>query len=79
MSHPAELLGPAADSPPIHCSALFVWGLAWGGAPTLLQAAVGIVGGPAAVVASAKRHGFATPSNESSQEGGPIILSRNES
>lgn len=119
-------LALAADSPPILYSALFVWGLAWGGAPTLLQTAVGIAGGRAAdeaqamlvtlwnvamagggvigglllsgvgprsfawaalillvptlaVVASATRYGFATASNDNSQEGGPIILSRNES
>lgn len=46
-------LGLAGDTPIVLYAALFLWGLAWGGAPTLLQTAVGIAGGTAADEAQA--------------------------
>lgn len=46
-------LGLAGGSPPVLYAALFIWGLAWGGTPTLLQTAVGIAGGRAADEAQA--------------------------
>ena len=46
-------LGLAGDTPVVLYAALFVWGLAWGGAPTLLQTAVGVAGGRVADEAQA--------------------------
>lgn len=46
-------LGIAGDTPVVLYAALFLWGLAWGGAPTLLQTAVGVAGGPVADEAQA--------------------------
>lgn len=46
-------LGLAGDTPIVLYSALFLWGLAWGGAPTLLQTAVGVAGGSVADEAQA--------------------------
>lgn len=46
-------LGLAGNTPIVLYSALFLWGLAWGGAPTLLQTAVGVAGGSVADEAQA--------------------------
>lgn len=46
-------LGLAGDAPIVLYGSLFLWGLAWGGAPTLLQTAVGIAGGKVADEAQA--------------------------
>jgi predicted MFS family arabinose efflux permease len=46
-------LGIAGGTPPALYAALVLWGLAWGGAPTLLQTAIGIAGGPVADEAQA--------------------------
>ncbi|HEY9265045.1 MAG TPA: MFS transporter [Mycobacterium sp.] len=49
----ATALGLAGDTPVVLYGALFVWGLAWGGAPSLLQTAVGVAGGSVADEAQA--------------------------
>lgn len=46
-------LGISGDNPVVLYAALFLWGLAWGGAPTLLQTAVGLAGGKVADEAQA--------------------------
>ncbi|QIQ04088.1 MFS transporter [Streptomyces liangshanensis] len=49
----ATVLAVAADSPAAVYAAAGLWGLGWGGAPTLLQTAVGEAGGDAADAAQA--------------------------
>lgn len=49
----AGALGVLADSPVVVCAAVALWGLGWGGVPTLLQTAVAQAGGPAADTAQA--------------------------
>jgi predicted MFS family arabinose efflux permease len=49
----ASLLALAADSPVLVYVAVALWGLGWGGAPTLLQTAVADAGGEAADAAQA--------------------------
>ena len=49
----ATLLAVVADSPPLVYVAVTLWGLGWGGVPTLLQTAVGVAGGDAADTAQA--------------------------
>ncbi|MFG2916545.1 MFS transporter [Kitasatospora sp. NPDC048298] len=48
----AVLAGWSADAPPVYVAAL-CWGLGWGGAPTLLQTALGDAGGERADTAQA--------------------------
>ncbi|MET9516033.1 MFS transporter [Streptomyces sp. NPDC002994] len=49
----AAILAVLADSPAMVYVAVTLWGLGWGGAPTLLQTAVGDAGGDAADAAQA--------------------------
>ncbi|MFI7243540.1 MFS transporter [Streptomyces qinglanensis] len=49
----AAVLAVAADSTPLVYTAVALWGLGWGGAPTLLQTAVGEAGGESADAAQA--------------------------
>ncbi|GGK91554.1 MFS transporter [Streptomyces flaveus] len=49
----AAILAVPADSPALVYAAVTLWGLGWGGAPTLLQTAVGDAGGEAADAAQA--------------------------
>ncbi|MFI8851123.1 MFS transporter [Streptomyces sp. NPDC053499] len=49
----AAVLAVAADSTPLVYGAVAAWGLGWGGAPTLLQTAVGEAGGESADAAQA--------------------------
>jgi predicted MFS family arabinose efflux permease len=49
----AAVLAVLADSPALVYLAVTLWGLGWGGAPTLLQTAVGDAGGEAADIAQA--------------------------
>ncbi|MFW6721807.1 MFS transporter [Streptomyces sp. MAR4 CNY-716] len=49
----AATLAVLADSPALVYAAVTLWGLGWGGAPTLLQTAVGDAGGEAADAAQA--------------------------
>ncbi|MBO8196177.1 MFS transporter [Streptomyces oryzae] len=49
----AAVLAVAADSTPLVYGAVALWGLGWGGAPTLLQTAVGEAGGESADAAQA--------------------------
>ncbi|MFY1688957.1 MFS transporter [Plantactinospora sp. WMMB782] len=49
----ATILAVLADSPALVYAAVTLWGLGWGGAPTLLQTAVGDAGGEAADAAQA--------------------------
>ncbi|MEU7528717.1 MFS transporter [Saccharothrix sp. NPDC042600] len=49
----AGALGVLADSPVVVYAAVALWGLGWGGVPTLLQTAVAHAGGPAADTAQA--------------------------
>ncbi|TGB12063.1 MFS transporter [Streptomyces sp. MZ04] len=49
----AALLAVLADSPALVYVAVTLWGLGWGGAPTLLQTAVGDAGGDSADAAQA--------------------------
>jgi predicted MFS family arabinose efflux permease len=49
----ATVLAVSADSPALVYAAVAVWGIGWGGIPTLLQTAVGQAGGEAADTAQA--------------------------
>ncbi|WP_433309976.1 MFS transporter [Micromonospora sp. CA-269861] len=49
----AAVLAVRADSPALIYAAVVLWGLGWGGAPTLLQTAVGDAGGESADAAQA--------------------------
>ncbi|MEU1361240.1 MFS transporter [Micromonospora zamorensis] len=49
----ATILALMADSPALVYAAVSLWGLGWGGAPTLLQTAVGDAGGESADTAQA--------------------------
>lgn len=53
VSVTAAILAVSADSPVIVYVAVTLWGIGWGGVPTLLQTAVGVAAGDAADVAQA--------------------------